>query len=52
MNSDTSKFLGILSLGFLASVAGADTARAPMDWSPVRTNDIARWKAEPTKKDG
>ena len=31
---------------------GADTANAPMDWQPVRTNEIARWKAERNAPEG
>ena len=52
MNSHISKTFCILAIGLLASAAVADTARAPMDWSPVRTNDIARWKAERKAPDG
>ena len=35
---------------FCAAVACAATA--PMDWRPVRTNEIARWKAERKAPDG
>lgn len=41
---------------YLASVALcaalAHAARAPMEWSPVRTNDIVRWKAARKAPDG
>lgn len=30
----------------------AENARAPMDWHPVQTNGIARWKAENKAPDG
>ena len=52
MNSNISKPFCILALCLLASAAVADAARAPMDWTPVRTNDIARWKAERKAPDG
>ena len=44
--------IGIIALGMIASATAADAARAPMDWSPVRTNEIARWKAERNAPDG
>ena len=37
-------------IALCASLAGA--ADAPMDWSPVHTNEIARWKAERKAPDG
>lgn len=33
-------------------LAFAENARAPMDWHPVQTNGIARWKAENKAPDG
>ena len=33
-------------------LAFAENARAPMDWHPVQTNEIARWKAENKAPDG
>ena len=38
--------LGLAALAASPFAYAEDAARAPMDWHPVRTNDIARWKAE------
>ncbi len=38
--------LGLAVLAASPFAHAEDAARAPMDWHPVRTNDIARWKAE------
>ncbi len=35
----------LLGLGLLFLSGAAGAATAPMDWAPVHTNDIARWKA-------
>ena len=42
----------LLVLAVAASCASAFAATAPMDWRPVRTNEIARWKAERKAPDG
>jgi len=38
------KLFAVAVLGALASVA--DPSKSPMEWSPVQTNEIARWKSE------
>ena len=42
----------ILTSLSLHAAAEANAARAPMDWTPVRTNAIARWKAARHAPDG
>ncbi len=43
----------VLALGLLASAfAMAEPFRAPTDWVPVQTNEIARWKAANGAPDG
>ena len=50
MNSHPCRLLGLLSFHLTASALCAATA--PMDWTPVRTNEIARWKASRKAPEG
>lgn len=42
----------LLALFPILLLSCAHAARAPMEWTPVRTNEIARWKAERKAPDG
>lgn len=44
------KIVPVVLLAALA--AGAETAKAPMEWASVQTNAIARWKAENKAPEG
>lgn len=41
-----------IALAAMPAMADDDAARSPMDWSPVQTNAIAKWKADNAAPDG
>ena len=51
MNTRTN-LLALFPILLLGCVPAVHAARAPMEWVPVHTNEIARWKAERKAPDG